>query len=78
MSLELVVSCMFALIQGAFFLYLRVSITNQKATEKELSQHKLHVAESYVTKTEMKEHFERIEKSLEEVKSMITHALKAR
>lgn len=39
-------------------------------TEKELNNYKLHVAEKYVTNAQLDKHFERIEKSIDELKQM--------
>ncbi|MCC2615947.1 hypothetical protein LJ739_06810 [Aestuariibacter halophilus] len=39
--------------------------------KKDLSDYKLHVAETYVSKGEYEQHVRRIEKSLDEVKAMI-------
>ncbi len=39
--------------------------------EKELNNYKLHVAEKYVTDDQLEKHFERIEKSIDELKQMI-------
>jgi len=40
--------------------------------KKELSEHKLHVAEKYVTDDNLKDHLSRIEKSLDEIKDFVT------
>lgn len=39
--------------------------------ERELNNYKLHVAEKYVTDDQLEKHFERIEKSIDELKQMI-------
>jgi guanylate kinase len=42
-----------------------------EATNKELSVYQLHVAEKYVTNDQLEKHFERIEKSIDELKILI-------
>lgn len=43
----------------------------QEDHSRELHEHKLHVAENYVTKEQIKLDFERIEKSLDEIKDLV-------
>lgn len=38
--------------------------------ERELNSYKLHVAEKYVTNAQLDKHFERIEKSIDELKQL--------
>lgn len=38
---------------------------------KELNNYKLHVAERYVTVEQMEKHFDRIEKSIDEIKELV-------
>ena len=61
---------------GGFILFpMRKDIQNLedsvKSVQKELANHKLHTAENYVTKGEMSQHMDRIEKSLDEIKDLV-------
>lgn len=56
------------IVGGFIIIPLKSQIAN---LQKEISEFKLHVAEKYVTKDEMKDHLDRIEKSLDEIKDLV-------
>jgi hypothetical protein len=66
-------------IQTAFWLWIKTSITKIEALYKKLDKDKeafvafqLHVADSYVKQVHLDAHMERFDKTLDEIKSMVT------
>ena len=71
MSELVIISMLAGIIQAAFWLWVKTLITKlDKATEA-LSQLQLNVAANYVSKADMREHLERNEKTLSELKSYL-------
>lgn len=79
MTDAMIMGLMFSIIQGAFWLWIKTSIskieniyTRLESDKKEFMVFQLHVSDNYVKQIHLEVHMERIDKSLDEIKAMVT------
>jgi hypothetical protein len=75
MSQEAIIALLFIIVQAAFWLWVKTSIAKMDKTANDLTDFKLLVSDKYVKQTQLNEHLDRIDKSLDEIKKMITAML---
>lgn len=66
-----IIGALFSVIQAAFFLWVKASISKVEQIDSKLIHIQLLVANEYVKKSELKEHLERIEGTLDELKNFL-------
>ncbi|MFT6778781.1 MAG: hypothetical protein ACJAV1_002724 [Paraglaciecola sp.] len=71
MSDQVIIGVLFTVVQAAFWLWLKTSMTKTDKTANDLIEFKLLVADNYVKQTQLDAHMDRIDKSLDEIKIKI-------
>jgi hypothetical protein len=71
MSEQEIIAVLFTIVQAAFWIWVKTSIVKMDKTANDLIDFKLNVADNYVKQTQLDAHMDRIDKSLDEIKSMI-------
>ncbi len=71
MNDQIIIVFVLSIVQMAFFLWVKTSISRMDKTADALIAFKLLVADHYVKQTQLDAHMDRLDKSLDEIKAMI-------